>query len=304
MAAIRHFNLVTLRLFIAVYEERSLIKAAEREFIAPSALSRRIADMERMLNQTLFIRSHRGIEPTPLAEQILPSVRNLMRELAQIDAIAHGGQDGISGYVRVTTTMAATCQTLPRELALFLQRYPGIRVDLQEDVSPLAAAAVHEGAADLGILFAGPDAAGLHQVAYHTDTLVALAPSEHPLTAWPALKFQQLLDYEFIGPRKGSTLESLLLQAAQQLQRSITPRMRIAAFDTACQMVHENLGVAIVPRRYLHQINRALNVTAIALDEPWARRQLYLCVKDAARLPVAARLLLTFLQEQVGSPEA
>ncbi|WP_152986924.1 helix-turn-helix domain-containing protein, partial [Bordetella bronchiseptica] len=61
------FDLVTLRLFVAVYEERSLSKAAEREFIAPSALSKRITDMEQMLNRELFIRNHRGIEPTPLA---------------------------------------------------------------------------------------------------------------------------------------------------------------------------------------------------------------------------------------------
>lgn len=292
------FDLVTLRLFVAVYEERSLSKAAEREFIAPSALSKRITDMEQALNRELFIRNHRGIEPTPLAEQILPYIRNVMRDLAQMNEIARGDRHGISGYVRIITTMAATCQYLPRELALFLQNYPGIRLDLQEEVSQVAADAVHEGQADVGILFSGPNTAGLQMFPYHQDVLTALVPNDHPLASCSALKLAQLLDYEIVGPRKGSTLEALLLQAAQELGRDIKPRMRISAFDTLCQMVHENLGVAVVPRRYLNQINRAIAVTPVPLDETWAARQLYVCVKDLERLPVAARMLLTFLQEQ------
>lgn len=292
------FDLVTLRLFVAVYEERSLSKAAEREFIAPSALSKRITDMEQMLNRELFIRNHRGIEPTPLAEQMMPYVRNVMRDLAQMSEMAHGDEHGISGYVRIITTMAATCQYLPRELALFLQRYPGIRVDLQEDVSQIVADAVHEGTADLGIMFAGANTAGLQMFPYHMDVLTALVPNDHPLASCAALKLGQLLDYEIVGPRKGSTLESLILQAARELGRDIKPRMRISAFDTLCQMVHEDLGVAVVPRHYLNQINRAIAVRPVPLDETWAARQLYVCVKDLERLPVAARMLLTFLQEQ------
>src|SRR5579859_3753087 len=51
---------VTLRLFIAVCEEGTIARAAEREFIAPSAVSKRLADLEALVDVALLSRSQRG----------------------------------------------------------------------------------------------------------------------------------------------------------------------------------------------------------------------------------------------------
>jgi DNA-binding transcriptional LysR family regulator len=58
---LRKLDLTSLRLFAAVCQEHSIARAAEREFIAPSAVSRRIAELESLLGLSLMQRHTRGV---------------------------------------------------------------------------------------------------------------------------------------------------------------------------------------------------------------------------------------------------
>lgn len=77
---------VSLRLFIAVMEENAIARAAAREHIAPSAASRRLAELEDVLHVELFTRSNRGTEPTAAAYALLNLARGLLNDLDGIAA--------------------------------------------------------------------------------------------------------------------------------------------------------------------------------------------------------------------------
>ena len=74
-------DLVTLSLFIAVVEETSLAKAAEREHLAPSAISKRLADLELNLDIKLFERKPTGMFPTAAGTALLHHARLIMRQM-------------------------------------------------------------------------------------------------------------------------------------------------------------------------------------------------------------------------------
>ena len=61
------FDLLSLELFVAVCEEQSIAKAADRKNIAASAVSKRISDLEARLKTPLFVRSSKGLELTAAA---------------------------------------------------------------------------------------------------------------------------------------------------------------------------------------------------------------------------------------------
>ena len=67
------FDLLSLQLFVAVCEEQSIAKAADREHIAASAVSKRISDLEVRLNTPLFHRSSKGLELTAAGRDLLPA---------------------------------------------------------------------------------------------------------------------------------------------------------------------------------------------------------------------------------------
>ncbi|MEJ1975654.1 MAG: LysR family transcriptional regulator [Acetobacteraceae bacterium] len=80
-------EILTLELFIAVIEERSIARAGERRNIAVSAVSRRISDLESLLQVQLLHRRARGVEPTAAGYAFAGACADRHR---QCDAAAHG----------------------------------------------------------------------------------------------------------------------------------------------------------------------------------------------------------------------
>lgn len=75
---LRKVDLTSLRLFVAVCQENSIARAAEREFIAPSAVSRRIADLESLVGLPLIKRHTRGVIATPAGQTVLRHAQQII----------------------------------------------------------------------------------------------------------------------------------------------------------------------------------------------------------------------------------
>lgn len=143
---------ITLRLFVAVMEENAIARAAAREHIAPSAASRRLAELEDQLQLELFTRSNRGSQPTAAAYALLNMARGVLNELdgiaTQMKDYAQGGEQGLRGHVRVMANISSITQFLPAQLQSFLSRHPLVDVRLQERVSTDIARAVADNEAE------------------------------------------------------------------------------------------------------------------------------------------------------------
>jgi len=84
--------------------------------------------------------------------------------------------------------------------------------------------------------------------------------------------------------------------AAADAGTSLNWRIQVTSFDAACAMVAAGLGVSIMPRAATTAFIRSLSLAAIPLNETWARRDLFLCVRSSGNLNSAAQLLLEHLQ--------
>src|SRR5206468_12976012 len=82
----RYFDPVTLRMFIAVCEERNIARAAERENIVASAISKRVAALEESVGVALLKRGRRGIEPTVAGEALLRQARDILGTMDRLHA--------------------------------------------------------------------------------------------------------------------------------------------------------------------------------------------------------------------------
>ncbi len=90
----RRVDMTSLQLFVAVCELGSIGKAAEREFIAASAVSKRLSELEAQLGAELLQRHSRGVSATPAGHSLLHHARSIMRSLEQMQAeLAHRIED-------------------------------------------------------------------------------------------------------------------------------------------------------------------------------------------------------------------
>jgi DNA-binding transcriptional LysR family regulator len=296
-------DLVTLRVFKAAVEERSLARAAEREHLALSALSRRIAEMEARLGTALLRRHDRGVEPTAAGEVLLrhlgPLFDLLDRAFADVEAFAAGAR----GHVRLHANISAVSGFLPAALAGFLAANPGIEVSLEERFTGDILHAVRTGAADLGLGSGTVRGAALELhpevqlIPWREDRLVAVLPADHPLAAGGGpVRFAELAAEPFVGLASASALQQLYRREAEALGRPLRERVNVASFDAVRRMVEAGLGVAILPDTGAEPQAGRVAIAVRPLEASWATRPLALCVRrDTDALPAAARLLAAHL---------
>ncbi|HAD88242.1 MAG TPA: LysR family transcriptional regulator [Rhodospirillaceae bacterium] len=288
------FNLTTLRLFVTAVQDGSIMAAASRHNTAPSAVSRRLSDMEHHLGAPVLYRSRGGVRPTPAGEALYRHALNLLRLSDRMEAELSEFGAGVRGHVRVAANTSCVTQFLPEELAAFLKDNPEIRIDLTEGISSAIVQDVADGHLDIGLFSEAVDPGGLETFPYRTDHLMVVMPPGHELDRGRAVAFEEVLDYPVIGLQTGSSLYDRVQAAARDLGAMLDCRLQVASFDGLRGMVESGLGVGFLPEG---AVTPFLNdrLTAHPLSDAWAHRRLLLGVREAAALPAVAQKLLMHL---------
>jgi DNA-binding transcriptional LysR family regulator len=157
---LKKLDLTSLRLFVAVCQEKNIARAAEREFIASSAVSRRIAEIEALIGLPVIQRQSRGITVTPVGETVLRYAQAIIANIEQMSAELSRFSSGAKGRVRVVANLSSIVQFLPEDIAAFTRVFPEVSIELEEQNSADVLRMVEEHAADFGICnpVAGVDA--------------------------------------------------------------------------------------------------------------------------------------------------
>ncbi len=282
---------MTLRLFVAVCEERNIARAAARESLVASAVSKRIAAVEAELGTPLLVRGRRGIQPTAAGEALLRQARGLLAAMERMRAELSEFAAGVQGSVRVLASVSALAERLPDDIAAFLARYQSVRISLEEGESREIVRSVREGACDLGVIWGAADLGGLHALPYRSDHLCAVLPPGHPLAARKRLRYEETLDFPAIGVAPTGLMEVRLRREAAAHGRELSRRVQVASLDASCRIVAAGLGLAILPREAVGSLAQAAGLVLVPLSDRWALRRFVICSRPEASLPATARLL-------------
>ena len=293
---------MSLRLFVAVMDTGTIAAAAEREHIAPSAVSKRLSDLEYGVRTRLLERSNRGIEPTPAGLELLSLARSVLNELDNVVHRLREHSDGVRGLVRVFANLSAITEFMPGSLRAFMERYPHVQVQLREQVSSAVQQGVASNAADVGLYAHGTaDAAhvgGLVSLPYRRDELVLVVPGGHPLACAAEPNIAQALDYDFVGLHTGSQINQALMRAAQEAGRAFRCRVQVTSYDALSLMVEAGMGIAVMPRLIGQRYQKLDRIRVLTLHETWAQREIRVCVRALESLTPAARLFVEHLRAE------
>ncbi|GJE39622.1 LysR family transcriptional regulator [Methylobacterium persicinum] len=289
-AILNRLDLKTLRLFAAICEDGTLNGAARRAAIAPSAVSKRLAELERALGCQLLARGPKGMRPTPAGETLLHHTRRMLASAEQISLELAEHARGVRGFVRVLANLSAIVQFLPDDLQAFLAAQGEIRVDLEERPSTGVVTGVEDGAADLGICAGGTDTRSLDAYPYRRDRLVLVVPAGHPLAGRDSVSLAETLDHDHVGMHRESSIYTALRDEARRLGRPLKLRIHVPSFDAICRMTQAGMGLGVVPEGVHALLGPQMNVAAVPLSDPFAQRTLLLVVRPGALTPAPALL--------------
>lgn len=286
----------SVRLFVAAAKAGSMVRAAEQEHIAPSALGRRLADLEHAFGTPLLIRSPRGVALTDAGRLVLERGERLDEELQALVREVQGMGGEVRGTVRLYANMSAVIGFLPERLRAFMALHPAVQVSLQEHDTRDVVRACLDDLADVGVGVAVPLPAGLDSWAFADDPLQVVLPAGHALARRRKLGFAQALEHPLIGVNPGGALDRALHERAAALGRSLTPTVSVGSFDAVCRMVEAGLGIAVVPRSAAAAYAGSPRFVRLPLDEPWAARELRLFALRKLPRPRAVQALVEALQ--------
>jgi DNA-binding transcriptional LysR family regulator len=295
-SVVPRLDVYSLRLFVAAARERSIARAAEREHIAASALSRRIADLEHAIGVPLLMRSARGIELTQAGQCVFERGVRIEEDLLALvkDVWALTGR--VVGTVRLYANASAIVGELPERLQAFKLAYPAVDIALQEQRSWEVIRACLDDRADLGIAVATEAPKGLDSWHFASDPLIVLLPPGHDLASQGRIAFRDVAVSGLVGIQAGGALDQLIHEHAEMAQIPLRVGVTVNSFDAACRMVQAGLGAAIVPTSAATAYAGTGAFERRELAEPWADRELRLyALRKLPRLR-AVELLIDMLK--------
>jgi DNA-binding transcriptional LysR family regulator len=293
---IMQFDLTDLSLFRHVVEAGSITHGAERAHLALAAASTRIRNMEKSLGAPLLLRNRLGVTPTPAGRTLLQHARALLAQAERLREDLGAYTGGLTGQIRILSNTNALTEFLPEALSAFLAGHPQVSIDLEERLSDEIVGLIAEGVGDIGIVAGTVDTGRLETYPFRSDRFVLVVPQGHPLASRTSIPFAEVLEHDFVGLDRASALQRFLAGKAAPMGKPLRLRVQLRSFDAVCRMVEAGVGLGIVPETTAQRAARTMAITAVALEDSWAARDLTLCIRSLKELPPSARQLMEHLR--------
>ncbi|WP_125106222.1 LysR family transcriptional regulator [Gulosibacter massiliensis] len=241
-------ELQQLRYVVAVADEGSFTRAAERCRVVQSALSHQVKALERELGVQLFARTSRRVEITAAGAAFVAQARVSLAaaERAVAEAAGAGGQ--VRGTLTVGVIPTTTVLDIPKELGRFHRAHPGVRIRLRSGGSHDFAEAIRSGSMDVAVLGLSETTPpqGVATLVLARERLVAVVAEGRPLARRRRLRLEELADESFVDFPEGSPgrIQSDLAFRAAGVQRDVV--FEAMTPDLMLDLVREGLVIALL----------------------------------------------------------
>lgn len=240
-----------LRYLIALAEEGNFTRAAERVGIAQPPFSKQIRDLEREVGAELVRRLPRGATLTEAGLSLVARARAIEGAFAAAAEEARRLGNGLAGELRIGFTETGIFH--PRVVACFLafrERYPGVELMLEEQLSTALVALLREGRLDAAFIRPPlPTDEGWERRAFAEEPLVAAVPRAHRLGARRSARLVDLRDESFVfyHRRVRPGLTDTVISACERAGFQPREGQIVPKITSALRLVAAGAGVAVVP---------------------------------------------------------
>jgi len=289
-----------LEVFLAVAREKSFSLAAKKIHSSQPTLSEHVSELEAELGKQLFFRRGRrrvvtvteaGRVFAEFAERAISAIEGGRQALADLDGLTHG-----SLLIGASTTPGL--YVLPRVIAAFRTKYPGVDVKLQIANSQAIEGRVRERELDLGIVGGHALRPGEECLtAGMRDELVLIVAPEHAWARRRDITPDSLADHPLLVREEGSATRSVTERALQRARVKFRVAMELDHTEAIKQGVMAGLGVAFVSRYSVRGEMATGRLRALRLRGVRIQRHFHVIHHEARRVTASARAFMEFFDQ-------
>lgn len=292
-------ELLDLRYFVSIAETGSFTKAALKNNIAQSALSRRIRELESDLGVTLFYRNGRGVVPTDAGETLLARGRVV---LADVESLRQelGQQRGVlGGTVTLGVPPSVGLALLAPLLARIRAEHPGIRMRVLEGFSGHVAEWMVNGRVDLAVLYKTRTSTLLDAEHLLFEDMYLISAAHAPAGAAETVPLSALADLELVLPGQPHGLRLLVDEAAAQTGVPLNVAMELETLPTICDLVATGTIRTVLPLTAVQARLKDGALVAQKIVGPVISRELILAHAPQRAAAPATRAVVRHIRAQI-----
>lgn len=236
-----------LRIFISVYEQESVTKAAAALNMTQPAVTRAIAELEEHYSRRLFERIHRRLYITEAGQQMY---RQAVHICSLVDRMEEDMTDWEeAGVIRIGAGTTLGCVLLPRVLSLFHQAHPRLHLrSIVTDTTRLQEMLLHN-EIDFALIESMPEDDSLRRRSIGKDRMVLILPKDHYLCRKKEITIRDLAEYPVIASEKGSASRNFLEHLFSIHGLKLDPVMESGSMPVILQAVQAGIGAALIPEK-------------------------------------------------------
>ena len=284
-----------LETFLAVAEERSFSRAAQRLRRTQPAVSQVIRKLEEAVGETLFDRAARDGSLTAAGELL----RDYALRLLALRREASGALDELRSLERGHLQLAAneyTCMYLLPAIDAFRREFPSVPVTVQRMLASRIPEELSRRTFELGVISFRPDPAQIRTIAVYGDSLDFIVSPRHKLAHAQRVSIKDLGNENFIAHNVASPLRRRVIEAFQRYRTPLHMGIELPTIEAIKRFVAMGNGVALVPHLSVAEELDRGDLVRVPVAELDVKRVLRLAHRRQATLSYAARAFLATLR--------
>ena len=240
-------DLLHLEHFLAVVEEGTFTRAAQRMNRTQPAISQSIRRLEEEIGAPLFARDVHDLTLTESGRVLADYARRLLtmrddaiRQVSELRTMK-------AGRLTIAAHESAAVYLLPGPLRHYLRRFPNIKVSIQRSRLSEIPRLVMDREVDVGFVKEEPAFHELHSVEVHADEMMLIASPRHPLAQRTAVRLSDLASEQFVLHHQCLATADRILQLFEQHATRCHVVAELWSFENVKTFVREQVGLAFVP---------------------------------------------------------
>ena len=291
-----------LRYVVAVVRSGSIRRAADKLNITPSALNRRIQDLEHELRSPLFERWAKGMRLTSAGELFVQYARTQLADGLRLQSAIEDLRGLRRGSVQIVCSQAVVAEYLPRKITEFQQVHPTISFNVAISDHDLAMTALEQFDAEIALVYKPSPRPAVRIIATLRQRIMAVMRPGHPLAERTTIRLSDLATYPLALPDRRYGVRQIIDDVSAK--RNL--RFNVAIESDSFEMLR---GVASRSDTVSLQIEiGAPDIFGNTLGRPIDRRdaafgEVALCQLRGRSLPVAAALFAEHIANDFANAE-
>ena len=236
-----------LRIFVTVYREMNITKAADLLHMTQPAVSRSIQELENYYGIRLFERINRRLYRTKESEEIYVRALHIVNSFHDMELEIKNWDE--FGIFRIGASITLGNFILPVMVRQLQNLYPNLRVKAAVSKSDTIYELLLDDKIDIAIVEGDIPDEHIHKEVIWEDHLKLILPHEHPLCRKPEIYMEDLVQYPILMRDKGSAGRTLLDQTFAMHFLSVNPTWESASTQALVNAVAFGLGISLIPEQ-------------------------------------------------------